>query len=69
MTLVIEGRQELTGIVIGDRWCLQDWELACEQPDSRSSRVLGGRCVQEGGVFIGAREEAKTEQNRRIKPR
>jgi hypothetical protein len=38
-----EGRRELTGIIVGDRRCLRDRDLDCEQPGGATSRVLGGR--------------------------
>jgi hypothetical protein len=48
------------------RWHLQICELKCGQPGGGSARVLGGRGVREGGVFIGARRRRNRNRIRWI---
>jgi hypothetical protein len=62
-------KSRLTGNGDERRRCLWGGGSDSEQPGSGFARVLGGRCVREGGGLIGARGEAKTKQNRQIKSR
>jgi hypothetical protein len=55
-----------TGELVGILQNLRIGELECGRPGGGFARVLGGRCMRERGDLIGARGEAKMEQDCRI---